>query len=126
MSKRKPVWANPIEEAAFRESTCRQCFQPDEAQHRVLGTGEGCPHLAKAAADKLPKVWTRKRLPVLGKTYKCDDFRGKPKTTRRRSQAAITEPLLDLEPDDGRVLVPVDGWPDWAAEERKTKGGDHQ
>jgi hypothetical protein len=125
MGQRKPVWASDIEEAAFRESQCRRCFQPAEAEKRVLGKGDGCPHLAKAADNKLPKAWTRKRLPVMGETYKCDDFQDKPKATRRRSKPAVTEPLIDVEPAE-LLLVPVDGWPDYRAEQRKDKKGEHQ
>ena len=121
----KPVWHNAIEEAAFRETRCRLCFQPDEALKRITNQGPGCAHLARAADGKMPKAWSKRRNPVLGDTYKCDDFIDKPPVNRRKTAPADTTPMLDAEPDDYR-LVPVDGWPDYRAEQRKQREGDHQ
>lgn len=121
----RPVWANAIEEAAFRESRCARCFQPDEARKRITEQGDGCPHLARAATGRMPKVWTRRRNAVMGDTYRCDDYTDKPATNRRGTAPADTVPMLEPEPDDYR-LIPVEGWPDYRAEARKTKEGDHQ
>lgn len=121
----KNVWANPIEEAAFREKTCRTCFQPDEASKRIRGGGPGCPHLARAATNKLPTPWTLRRNATMGDTYRCAARMDKPAVTRRGIAPADTAPMLDVAPDDYH-LVPVDGWPDYKAEARKQKDGDHQ
>ena len=122
---RKPVWANSIERDAWIEKHCRVCFQQDEALRRITNSGPGCPHLAKAEQDKLPTVWTRRRNAVMGETYRCSDFLKQPKVNRRASSSAEIEPMLDVEPED-RHLVPVEGWPDYVAEQRKSKTGDHQ
>ena len=106
----KPVWHNDIERDAFIETNCRVCFQPDEAAHRVLGTGDGCPHLIRAAADRMPKAWERRRNAVMGETYRCSDFADKPPTKRRKTAPADTVEMFDVEP--GEIdFVPVDGWP---------------
>lgn len=120
----KPVWANPIEEAAWIETNCARCFQPDEATKRITGTGPGCPHLARAAQGRLPAAWTRRRNAVMGDTYRCADQLKKPPVNRRSTGPADTPPMLDVTPTD-RNLIPVDGWPDWKAERRKGEV-DHQ
>ncbi len=108
----KDVWHSEIEEQAFRETTCRLCFQPDQAMLRVFGTGPGCPHLLRAAANKLPKVWIKRRGndAVLGKTYKCEDHLSQPPVNRRGSAPADTPPMFDVEPSDAD-FVPVENWP---------------
>lgn len=147
----KPVWANDVERDAFVESNCARCFQPDEAMKRITSReaagrsgdsdGDGCPHLARAEQNKLPTPWTRRRNAVMGETYRCADFQKRPAVNRRGTADATVEPMFCvlgnnckgcpdirecgfIEPDD-RHLVPVDGWPDWRAEQRKTKEGDH-
>lgn len=113
---KKSVWANPIEAAAWRERWCRTCFQPDEALRRVTNSGEGCPHLARAAADRLPTVWQRRRGAVMGETYVCSDYLKQPPTTRRRSAPADTAALFDdTLPQQPYRLIPVEGWPDYRA-----------
>lgn len=127
MSTRKPVWYNDIERDAFVETQCRRCFQPDEAAKRVLGTGPGCPHLARAEENKMPKAWTRRNNPVLGDTYRCADKMLKPKVNRRGTAPADTPPLFDDPIDETVGFVPVDGWPSAADFGRKVKDdkGDH-
>lgn len=120
----KPVWANPVEAAAWQEKHCRICFQADEARKRVAGEGDGCPLWKQALANKLPTQWTRRRNAVMGDTYRCDSFLKQPPVARRPAAPAEIEPLLEVEPED-RFLVPVDGWPDWRAEARKGTG-EHQ
>lgn len=113
---KKPVWINPIEEAAWREKWCRRCFQPDEAMKRVLDRGEGCPHLLRAAGDKLPKAWKRRRDAVMGDTYICDDHLDKPPVNRRKSKPCVTESLFDdTLPQQSYRLIPVETWPDYRA-----------
>lgn len=121
----KSVWYNDIQRDAFIEKNCARCFQPDEARKRVTGGGPGCPHLARAEQDKMPKPWTRRRGAAWGDTYRCDDHLDKPPVNRRKTAKVEIEPMLDVEPAD-RHLIPVDGWPDWASEQRKSKEGDHQ
>jgi hypothetical protein len=121
----KPVWANDIERDAWVEKNCRVCFQPDEALKRITGDGPGCPHLARAENNKMPNAWTRRRNAVMGETYRCADFQKRPAVNRRPTADVEIEPMLDVEPAE-RHLVPVDGWPDYRAEQRKTKEGDHQ
>jgi putative SOS response-associated peptidase YedK len=122
---RKPVWANSIERDAWVERHCRVCFQPDEALRRITGDGPGCPHLARAEQNKPPTPWTRRRNAVMGETYRCSEFQKRPAVNRRGKADVEVEPMLEVEPVD-RALVPVDGWPDWRAEQRKGKEGDHQ
>jgi hypothetical protein len=125
MPSSKPVWLNDIERDAWVEKHCRVCFEPNEAMKRITGDGPGCPHLARAEQNKLPTPWTRRRNAVMGETYRCADFAPKPSVNRRRVSAEETLPLLEV-PSDDRHLVPVDGWPDYRSERRKTKEGDHQ
>lgn len=74
----------------------------------------------------MPKPWTRRRNAVWGETYRCDEFTPQPPATRRRTADEATLPMFDdLEAAD-RNLVPVDTWPDYRAEARKQKEGDHQ
>jgi putative SOS response-associated peptidase YedK len=122
---RKPVWANSIERDAWVEKNCRVCFQPDEALKRITGDGPGCPHLERADKNRMPTPWTRRRNAVMGETYRCSEFQKRPAVNRRRTASEASAAMFDVEPTD-RTLVPVDGWPDYRAEQRKTKEGDHQ
>lgn len=120
------IWRNDIERAAFIESNCDRCFQPDEAMKRLTGDGPGCPHLARSLRNKMPAAWTRRRNAVMGETFRCSDFTAKPPVNRRGTAADETPPMFDdVEPDEYR-LVPLDTWPDYRAEARKQKDGDHQ
>lgn len=124
----KNVWANAIEEQAFRDDTCRRCYQVDEAILRTTGKGPGCPHLARAAQNKLPTVWTKRRgnEAVMGKTYKCDEKLDRAPVNRRKTTPADTAPMLWVGEGD-RNLVPVEGWPsaeDFGIKD-KGKGSDH-
>jgi hypothetical protein len=122
---KQPVWLNDIERDAWVEKHCRICFQPDEAQRRITGNGPGCPHLARAEQNKLPTPWKRRRNPIMGDTYSCAEFTKKPPVSRRGTTAEETPPMLDVE-EGGYMLVPVDNWPDYRAEAKKAKEGDHQ
>jgi hypothetical protein len=121
----KQVWYNDIQRDAWVEKHCRVCFQPDEASKRITGDGPGCPHLARAEQGKLPTPWTLRRNATWGDTYRCDEFTPKPPVNRRGKVVEEIEPMLDVEPAE-RNLVPVDGWPDYLAEQRKSKEGEHQ
>lgn len=124
----KPVWANDLERDLFVEHNCRICFQPKEAEKRLGISDVGCPHLARAEENKLPKVWTKRRGndAVLGKTFKCDDFLSQPAVNRRGTAPADTESMFGDMPSMEKSLVPVDGWPDYQALQRKSTKGDHQ
>jgi len=122
-----PVWTNPVEEAAFREKTCLRCYQPDEARKRITGQGDGCPLLATASTGRLPTQWTPRRNAVMGDTYRCAARIDKPPSIRHRTSSEQTEGLFEVEPaKEEKLLIPVDGWPDFRAEQRKSKEGDHQ
>lgn len=124
----KRLWLNDVERNAFLEETCGSCFQPDQALLRITGSGPGCPHLVRAAEGRKPKAWTRRQgqHAVIGKTYKCDDRVDKPPVNRRGKAPADTVEMFGLDAGD-RNLVPVDGWPDYRAEQRNAKtGDDHQ
>lgn len=120
------VWRNDVERDAFIESNCARCFQPDEAMKRLTGDGPGCPHLARAAKNKMPAAWTKRRNAVMGETYKCSAFTPKPPVNRRAVSDEETPPMFEDLPEVDRTLVPVEGWPDYLAEQRKSKDGDHQ
>jgi hypothetical protein len=125
MSTTTPVWHNDVERDAWVERHCRVCFEPNEAMRRITGDGPGCPHLARADLNKLPTPWTRRRNTVMGETYRCADFAPKPGVNRRRVSTEETPPLLGV-PSEDRHLVPVDGWPDYQAMQRKSTQGEHQ
>lgn len=120
----KPVWHNDIERDAWMEKHCRVCCQFAETIKRITGDGPGCPHLIRAEAGRLPAVWKKRRNAAMGDTYKCDEFLNKPPVNRRAVSREQSLPLFDVEPA-APVLVPVDGWPDWRADARKQKDGDH-
>lgn len=124
----KDVWRNKIERDAWVEKNCRVCYQPDEALARVTGGPKvhGCPHLIRSLTNKLPTPWTRRRNAPIGETYRCEAYMAKPAVNRRAVSTEVTEALpLDVAEAD-RNLVPVEGWPDYKALERKAKEGDHQ
>lgn len=122
------IWRNDVERDAFMESHCRTCFQPDEARKRIQGTSDGCPHLIAAEKNKykLPDPWERRRNAQLGDTFKCSAYQGKPPVNRRGKAPADTLELFDEPEPQDRNLVPIETWPDYRAEERKQKEGDHQ
>lgn len=122
----KRVFYNDIERNAFIESHCDRCHFAPRAQHRIDPTKPDCPHLERAAADKMPKVWTKRRNVVMGDTYKCADELARPPVNRRGKAPADTirmfeAPVLDIG------LVPVENWPSAEDFGRKSKNdkGDH-
>jgi hypothetical protein len=120
----KPVWQNDTERDAWMEKHCRVCCQPAEAIKRITGAGPGCPHLVRADAGKLPKAWKKRRNAAMGDTYRCEEFLARPPVTRRPVSHEQSLPLFDIEPAIP-ALVPVDGWPDWRAQERARKSKDN-
>lgn len=112
------VWANPIEEAAWREKWCRRCFQQSEVMKRVMGTGDGCPLLIQATRGALPTQWKRRRNAIMSDTYKCSEYLDQPKVNRRAKSDEPDIPMFNLEPHEA-PLIPVDGWPDWKAQRRE-------
>jgi hypothetical protein len=120
-----PVFSSRYEERAWRENHCDKCFQPDQALKRVADKGDGCPLLALAERGVKPEQWTKRRKAEMGNTYKCSDFAKTPPSQQRRRAPVQTEALFDdLDPAE-KMLVPVDGWPDYKALQRKGDG-DHQ
>jgi len=114
----KPVWANSVERNAWVEKHCARCFQTDEAAKRVLGSGDGCPHLRRGDANRLPRVWKKRRNTTMGDTYTCSEFRKEPPVNRRATVPDQTPPLFDL-PEAPYLLIPVEGWPDYRGRDRK-------
>lgn len=119
------LWSNDIERDAWIETNCRKCYQVDEAKKRVLGQGDGCPLLARAATGRKPAQWTKRRNAAMGYTYKCDWYRRVPDVNRRGTAVVVQEGLFDVEPEE-IYYVPVEGWPTKPQEVFKEKKGDHQ
>ncbi|MGE2714213.1 hypothetical protein ACQI4L_09160 [Mycolicibacterium litorale] len=120
------VFPSAYAERAWRESHCRRCYQPDEAMKRVVGSGPGCPLLQIAASGVVPEQWTKRRKAEMGNTYTCADFRKRPPVARKgRVEPMPQEELFDAPEPAEKLLVPVEGWPDYAALQRKA-GADHQ
>jgi hypothetical protein len=110
----------------WAEKWCHTCFEPHEADKRLRGKGFGCPIMAMAlASDKKPKEWDRNsRATTADAAYTCHGYRDSPDAVRRRTVPDETLPL-ELDVDERPIgLVPV-GWPDFRAEQRAQKGGDH-
>ena len=117
------VWRSSIERDAFVETHCLTCCQPDQAQKRTLGTGDGCPFLALGDRGRLPVQWKRRRNATMGDTYRCSEEVRKPAVNRRGSTTVDTEPLFDEPTRTYVALIPVQGWPDYRAQERKPEAG---
>lgn len=99
---------------------CDSCFQPDQAQLRIQGTGNGCPILARALkSGRKPPQWDRTRSTDMETSIKCNEYSAKPAVVRRGT-AFEDVPMFDVEPQD-TLYVPVDGWPD----PPRKKGLDH-
>jgi hypothetical protein len=111
----------------WRGHWCERCFQPDEADFRLHGNGFGCQIIARAlSSDRKPREWDRNtRAQTMSAAYGCNAFLAKPAVARRGKAPDETLPMFELEPADGRALVPVDGWPDYRAEQGKPKKADH-
>lgn len=120
------VFASTHEERAWRDTWCHRCFQPDEALKRVVGDGPGCPLLKIAEGGTVPEQWTLRRRAEMGNRYRCADFIKRPPVARKgRVEELPQEELFDMPEQTEKLLVPVDGWPDYAAQQRKG-GADHQ
>jgi hypothetical protein len=108
----------------WQEHWCGTCFQPDEAARRLFDRGGGCPILAQALGGAVPAEWKsrpdRGSKPGALDVYSCGRYRDRPAIYRRpRAKATGIQQSLfgDLEPAE-RALVPIAGWPDYAALER--------
>lgn len=120
------VFANPHEERAWRETWCARCYQPDEARRRLIKSGPGCPLLQIADGGVVPEQWIRRRKAEMGNTYRCADFRKRPPVVRKGAIEELPQEELFAAPEaESKLLVPVDGWPDYRAQQRKA-GADHQ
>jgi hypothetical protein len=111
------VWANDVEEAAWREKWCDRCFQQAEAEKRIHSIGDGCPLLLMAAHGVPPAEWKKRRNAVMGDTYICSQHLKRTAVLRRRVVEDKTIPLFDPPEHDGDVYVPVEGWPAPKSEE---------
>jgi hypothetical protein len=94
----------------MRQRWCRRCFQPDEAELRALGQGDGCPLLLQAADGHTPPEWKR---------GKCSAFRKTPSPLAKPTADELPQGELFDQPEvQTRRLVPLTTWPDYAAEGR--------
>lgn len=119
----KRVFYNSITRDAFIETNCDNCYFPARAMHRIDPSKPDCPHLERAAENKLPKEWSRRRNAVMGETYRCSDRLVQPPVNRRKKAPADTVPMFT--PDVVEIdFVPVEGWPDAESFGRKTKSKD--
>jgi hypothetical protein len=82
----KRVFYNDITRDAFIETNCDTCYFPARAMHRIDPSKPDCPHLERAAENKLPKEWSRRRNAVMGETYRCSDRLVQPPVNRRNYQ----------------------------------------
>lgn len=121
------LFYSPTAAAIWREKWCDRCVQPDEVNRRDHGVGTGCPILAKAArTDRKPPEWDRNTgAKTMDAAYRCNAFLSQPAVLRRGTADDMTASMFDVEPAEGRDLIPVDGWPDYQALERKPSKGEH-
>ena len=125
-----PLFRTPTAAAVWRESWCDRCFQPDEVNRRDHGVGTGCPILARAAtSQRKPVEWDRNaRSTTMDSAFKCSAFLGQPVFVRRGTSTSTsdeTPPMFDVEPAEGRALVPVEGWPEYARRDVKPRKEEH-
>jgi hypothetical protein len=122
------VFPSEVAEQLWRQHWCQTCFQPEEAARRLFDRGEGCPILALALSGTTPLEFKRdgrrrsRNVVEAKKLFRCTEYRDRPPMIRRpRAAASGTQESLfgELQPVD-RLLVPVDGWPDYRAIERNT------
>src|SRR5262245_46321794 len=106
-----------------RLAACDACCNYGEKARREYGhPTEGCPILRLAAQGVRPPQWRRFR-----GEWRCTDFLARPPVSqprKTRSTAVDEPPMFDAEQQD-RTLVAVDGWPDYRAESRRAKDGNH-
>lgn len=120
------IFANTYEADAFRETWCDRCYQVDQATLRATGKGSGCPLLQAASVGALPAQWTRRRQAAMGNTYRCSEFAKRPPVTRKGSIPEMPqEELFPIQEPADRLLIPVEGWPDYRAQ-KKASGVEHQ
>jgi hypothetical protein len=93
---------------------CRSCFQVDQWRLHRLGEGPGCPLIVAATAGEVPSQWRNDR---------CSGHLKRPPVYRPAKEQPLPQEELFPEPAvAGRRLVPVDGWPDYAAQVRDGTG----
>jgi len=122
---RTAVFPSRSAERIWRERWCGTCFQQDEAARQLFDHGTGCPILARALRGTVPvewKTWRRGRARQAQDLYRCSDYRDRPPVHRPpRDRADGVQGSLIDEPAHGeKLLVAVDGWPDYRAIERAT------
>lgn len=105
----------------WRQRWCETCFQPEEAQRRLMGKDAVCPIWEKAMrTNRKPVEWDRKpRATDMDRTIKCNEHTPKPPIKRRpgfgmkvAGGGPLDVPLFDVTPYKTDVgFVPVEGWP---------------
>lgn len=121
------IFSNVHEADAFRETWCDRCYQPDQATLRITGKGPGCPLLQAASAGALPTQWTRRRQATMGSTYRCSEFTKHPPVTCKGSMPEIPqEGMFEIPEPSDRLLIPIEGWPDYHVYQKKAGEVDHQ
>ncbi|ORA12611.1 hypothetical protein [Mycobacterium asiaticum] len=114
------VFPGQVAQDLWRERWCGTCHQPDEATRRVLDHGPGCPILAQALKGTVPPEWRRyhshRHRHDAGDLYRCGGYLDRPPVYRRpRAKAkGVQEALFDTPQPQQRLLVEVEGWPDYA------------
>jgi hypothetical protein len=117
------VFPDQFAQRRWRSHWCDRCYQPDEAQRRLLGKGDGCPIFARTLQGEVPAEWKQGSAASASvMLYSCIEHFDRPPVHRRpRAKATGVQLGMFSEPDRGkRFLVPVDGWPDYAAIARDT------
>jgi hypothetical protein len=116
------VFPDQFVEQRWRSHWCDRCYQPDEAERRVLGKGDGCPIFARASLGEVPAEWKQGSASSAVMLYSCIEHLDRPPVHRRpRAKATGVQLEMFSEPDrEERFLVPVDSWPDYAAITRDT------
>lgn len=93
------VFPSDTSRKAWTESWCDRCHQPQQAELRLLGRGDGCPLLKYADSTGLiPLLWKPRRGGGMGDTYTCDAYLDKPPIAKRRVSTEQTLPMFDIEP----------------------------
>lgn len=122
------LFASLTAQEIWIEMNCHQCWQPDEAARREHGKETQCPIQERALRiGRKPVEWKRNtRQTIMAHAYKCNAYQDKPAVSRRDS-VDENVPLFEETPYRVDVgFVPVDGWPDYKAIQKKNLEGDHQ
>lgn len=120
----KPLFPSTTARDIWMGRWCETCCEPREADKRLRGKGFGCILRLEALGGLKPKAWDRNaRAATMDAAYTCNAFRDRPDVVRRATAVDETEPMFDVV-HAPRNLIPIEGWPDYRAQQRKPPG-DH-